>query len=97
MAINNRSRVFIPRERFVYVAIIPWQPVDNCYMSCHAHANVRCYWSIVTKFLLVHLILDTTVAYSFLLRYRNFSLLVCALTVDQFVVLIIDTVWVRHV
>ena len=25
-----------PRERFVYVAIIPGQPVDKCYMSCSA-------------------------------------------------------------
>ena len=31
---TNRSRGRSPRERFVYIAIIPWQSVDMCYISC---------------------------------------------------------------
>ena len=57
----NQSRGWSPRERFVYIVIIPGQPVYECYIiSCHAtNANVCCYWSCMyskIKFWLVYLV-----------------------------------------
>ena len=46
--------------------MIPGQPVDKCYISCHVlSANAHCYWSCATKFRLVCLLqsTDTVVTY----------------------------------
>ena len=50
MAVNEPS----PEGRglFIYVAIIPWQPVDKCYMSCIDRA-ARCHWSYATETYLI--------------------------------------------
>ena len=53
MAVNEPSPEGVFRgSRFIYVGIIPWQPVDKCYtctcMSCMDGA-ARCHWSYATK------------------------------------------------
>ena len=95
MAVNNRSQGRSPRERFVYVSIIPWQPVNKCYMSRHARAMRECVLllELCNKVLIGPLNPRYRCNLLFLFRYQNFSFLVCTLKLAQFVVLIIDNVW----